>query len=133
MIYSYIFGDNKWTFTGWTTPRNSAKESDLALLLTSRQLHTETALLPYMLGRFHFRLMYMGVEAGEIRVDDFLEERSEEQLAAIGSLALQSYDNDRDQPVYVRGTGEYWAEKLAWVQDIWLSALPFAKCPLFLF
>ena len=104
MIYTYVFGDNKWTFVGWSTPKNSAKENDLALLLTSRQLHTETALLPYMLGRFHFRMMYMGVEAGEVRVGDFLEERSEEQLAAIGSLALQGYDNDRDQPVYVRGT-----------------------------
>ncbi|KAI4920429.1 hypothetical protein J4E85_009196 [Alternaria conjuncta] len=30
IIYAYVFGDNKWTFTGWTTPRNSAKENDLA-------------------------------------------------------------------------------------------------------
>ena len=78
-------------------------------------------------------MMYMGVEYGEVRVGDFLEERSEEQLAAISSLALQSYDNDRDQPTYDCGTGEYWAEKLAWVENSWLSALPFAKCPLFLF
>ena len=75
----------------------------------------------------------MRVEAGEVRVGDFLEERSEEQLAAIGSSVLQSYDNDRDRPTHDRGTGEYWAEKLAWVGNSWLSALPFAKYPFCLF
>ncbi|KAI4946689.1 hypothetical protein J4E91_006860 [Alternaria rosae] len=66
MIYAYVFGDNKWTFTGWNARKNSAKESDLALLLTSRQLHKKTALLSYMLGRFYFRMMFMGIEAGEV-------------------------------------------------------------------
>jgi len=111
MIYTYVFGDNKWVFTGWTpaAPKNSAKESDLALLFTSRQLHTETALLPYKLGRFHFRM------TGDFRVGDFLKERSEEQLAAIGTLGLMGWDNELDQLTYARGTGEYWAERLAWV------------------
>jgi len=48
-------------------------------------------------------------------VGDFLEQRSEEQLAAIGSLGLMGWDNELDQLTYTRGTGEYWAERLAWI------------------
>lgn len=117
MIYTYVFSGNKWAFKNWTPAarRNSAKENDLGLLFTCRQLHTETALLPYTLGRFTFRMIYVIQEQGEDRVDDFLEERSDEQLAAIGSLALMGYDEEIDEYTYVRGTGEYRAERVVWV------------------
>ncbi|KAI4676677.1 uncharacterized protein J4E84_009512 [Alternaria hordeiaustralica] len=118
-IYTYVFGDNKWIFADWDRMRgsNSFKKSNLGLLLTSRQLHEETALLPYMLGRFVFRNTFGGIEMGDDRVDEFLEGRSEEQLAAIGRLAAMRFDKKRGRYAYTSGTGVYWAKTLGLTRE----------------
>jgi len=99
----------------------------LGLLLASRQLHCETALLLYKLSTFQFDLdvphdtseddasTYSGYgDEGDVDYDvvkEFLCDRSAEQLKAITKMELCTFDVDVVISFEI-GTGEEWTKKL---------------------
>jgi len=62
-----------------------AEHTDLGLLLVSRQVYHETALLPYKLAAFVFDGKY---PLHPMDAQVFLEERSEAQLAVLGRMEV---------------------------------------------
>jgi len=125
MVYDYVFNDSHYRFHQFLHTDRRPDESEphcsgtfrsnnLGLLLTSRQLRKETALLPYKLGvfRFHFEEILpeyhpyedivekafdahkeSGLKEDEWWLDvvrDFLYARSAKQIEAIGKLEVDT-------------------------------------------
>jgi len=68
---------------------------DLALLLTSRQLHAEAALHPYKLGFFDFRFdepAFYEDEWHEGVVQRFLQARSRKQIGALARMEVSTHN-----------------------------------------
>jgi len=80
-----------------------AEYPPLGLLLASRQVYHETALLPYKLATFVFEVteQWFPVDA-----QTFSERRSEEQLAALGRMEVMFCDQEWN------GTGLEFSEEL---------------------
>jgi len=81
------------------------------LPLTCRQMHAETALLPYSLGRFRFE--------GEMLVyrklwdlKRFLGRRTSEQIDAMANVHLSEWSEALDCYWYQQNTAAYWVAKL---------------------
>jgi len=83
-IFAYVFSDNVYLFNGpnayrdKTTSITSFDENNLGVLVASRQLHAETALLPYQLAFFHFKFRVSRVEWSYC-VERFVKNRTREQ------------------------------------------------------
>ncbi|KAI4946688.1 hypothetical protein J4E91_006859 [Alternaria rosae] len=117
MIYTYVFSFQEYRIdAGITGPiicAGSLKRNNMGLLLVSRQLHAETALLPYQLGTicFHFEGSYPdGLWLPHI--GKFLEKRSLQQIKAIVSLQAYLYAYG-DLWKILNGSGLYWANRKA--------------------
>jgi len=106
----YILNDMGWVHERRITLRSSSC-NDLALLQVSRQLHQETALLPYKLATFD-----LGVDewiVGSSKDDaivTFLELRSMAQIRALSRLEYHKYFRAWIKDDIEMGTGLYWAE-----------------------
>ena len=98
----------------------------LSLFFASRQLHTETALLPYKLCTM--RLLggwwISGVDESRLLVRCFLKRRLKEQVEVTSDLALQVFDEQDGEYKLLRGTGSYWVEWLNSEEDgQWLDGV----------
>jgi hypothetical protein len=90
MVYSLVLGDIPIIkYPRRTTPLN--------LLYTCRQIHTETALLPYALNVFHFT----GGKAA-ISLQAFLKKRTPAQIKAI--CRMRAFRSERLEPYELSGT-----------------------------
>lgn len=95
MIFTYVFSGEEYLFLrhdgNTLTCGQSFTELNMGLLLVSRQLHAETALLPYQLGTlfFHFEPSYLVDKLWLSLIAKFLEKRSLQQIEAI--VDLQTY------------------------------------------
>jgi len=85
MIYTYVFKGLNWRIykTKWSIERLERRRNDLALLGTCRQISAETALLPFVLGRFDFRWFKFSTESGI----GLFKTISAAQLGAIQSIS----------------------------------------------
>lgn len=121
MVFECVFVNNIIHFEVYHI-RNSNPVSDklltmadlgLSLLFVSRQLHTETALLPYKLCRLQLlRCCGTGNHDSEAFIRRFFKKRSQEQVEAISDLAVEIYDGRGATFVCLRGTGSFWIEWL---------------------
>ncbi|KAI4920422.1 hypothetical protein J4E85_009189 [Alternaria conjuncta] len=89
---------------------------DVKLLLVCRQVHAETALLPYNLGSFGIRGEDESWEYYEWlhALEKFLKRRTEEQIGAISRLKFDEYRDGASQfPELMEETGAFWVANLA--------------------
>lgn len=89
-IYDYVFGDNLYNLNLHSGPAKTSpsfNECNLGLIAASRQLHSETRLLPYKLGIFHFwvDIPDRSDDYRSFRIKQFVDSRTEEQKVAIGN------------------------------------------------
>lgn len=89
------------------------------MLLASRQVHHETALLPYKPATFVLDSEY---EWAPLEAEEFLAKRSEAQLAALGRMEVMCYEKTW------HGTGCEFSEVLDYIrsidfEDSWIDAL----------
>lgn len=89
-IYGYVFGDNFYNLDldrGFAKTHPSFNKCNLGLIATSRQLHSETRLLPYKLGifSFHADIPDRSEDRRSFRIRQFVNSRTEEQKVAIGN------------------------------------------------
>ena len=90
----------------WLEQRTSDK-----LPLTCRQIHAETAVLPYSLGSFRFeceRLAFRGLWI----LKRFLGRRTSEQIDAMANVQLSEWSKALDCYWYQQNTAAYWVAKL---------------------
>ena len=129
MIFGYIFDGAMYAFThsSWRRDRvvlmhvelrseGHHAVDDLKLLLVSRQVHAETALLPYSLGSFDIWADSMRYEELLVVLDKFIKGRTEKQIDAMDSLKFDEYyewDKECEWPRMVNGTGAFWVTELA--------------------
>jgi len=66
-------------------------EYEVHSFLVCRQVHVETALLPYELGRFIFMAQEWGSHLAVVGMRSFLERLSPRQLHATGKVTLWQY------------------------------------------
>ena len=90
----------------------------LGVLLASRQIHHETALLPYKLATFVLDSEY---EWAPLEAEEFLAKRSEAQLAALGRIEVMCCEKTW------HGTGCEFSEVLDYINstdcmDNWLDS-----------
>jgi len=106
IIYDYVFESDhylfdQYFFTGMRPDgerllcSGSFLRKDLALLLTSRQLHAEAALHPYKLGFFDFRFeepAFYEDQWHEGVLQRFLQDRSRKQIGAIARMEVSTHN-----------------------------------------
>ena len=129
IVYGYVFEGNRYELGGYLFTGKRPKEGNtliwrqsqtnaLDLLLASRQLHAETALLPYKLGVFQFEF-----EEPDFGEDDWYEEilkdffraRSRKQIAAIATMHVSTQHIEEGTMWEKTQTGVEWAQGLlAW-------------------
>jgi len=104
MVYEYVFEGNRYVFGGYLFTGKRPEDGNtliwrkletnaLGLLLASRQLHAETALLPYKLGVFHFEFEEPDFDEDEWYeevLQDFFRARSRKQIAAIATMQVST-------------------------------------------
>jgi hypothetical protein len=96
MIYAYIFANRSYKFSDYDRDGEaeggdiglykSFEEDDMSLLLVSRRVHQETALLPYKMGILGFE--FEGEWEHWEYVKEFLESRSRAQILAMRRLEI---------------------------------------------
>ena len=86
---------------------------DLNLLLVCRQIHSETALLPYRLGSFDIWDESLSYEKDLQAADRFLKERTQEQIDAISCMRFGVLYAKDGYPSLIEETGAFWVAKLA--------------------
>jgi len=87
---------------------------DLALLLTSRQLHAETALHPYKLGFFDFQFDYDYLDEDDWReavIRGFLQARSQQQIDGIAKMEVSTHRMNFTTTIETY-TGVEWVRRL---------------------
>jgi hypothetical protein len=89
-IYDYVFGENIYNLHLHRGPAKtypSFNECNLGLIAVCRQLHSETRLLPYKLGIFHFaaQIPDRSDDYCSFRIKQLVDSRTEEQKVAIGN------------------------------------------------
>jgi hypothetical protein len=85
----------------------SFRFQDPGLVRVSRQLHQETALLPYKLATFDFGLEETGWGEREHAIGVFLHQRLRVQIEALGKLQLRYCFGDS-----ISEPGVVWIERL---------------------
>ncbi|KAI4701708.1 hypothetical protein J4E81_003448 [Alternaria sp. BMP 2799] len=85
---------------------------DLNLPLVCRQIYAETALLPYSLGTFDIWDKSLSTEEGQQAVGRFLKERTHEQIDAISSLVIETFEDEDGYLNLVEQTGAYWVANM---------------------
>jgi len=104
IVYGYVFEGNRYALGGYlftgkrpeegnTLIWRTSRSNDIGLLLASRQLHAETALLPYKLGVFHFEFEEPDFDEDEWYeevLQDFFRARSRKQIAAIATMQVST-------------------------------------------
>jgi len=88
------------------------KRCEVHLSLVCRQMHAETALLPYELGSFNFRSQEWQSHEAVARMRIFLERRSPRQLHAIGKVTLWRAEYNHHRFWIQTRTAAYWLAKL---------------------
>jgi len=123
MIFGWVFRGVKYGLdTNWgpldsgvrmqiETDSGSLALNGLNLLLVCRQIHVETALLPYSLGSFDIWGYFLTTEEDLETVERFLKERTQEQIEAITCLRIEAFDN-KGGPNLVEGNGAFWVAEL---------------------
>ena len=81
------------------------------LPLTCRQMHAETALLPYSLGSFLFEAELL-VSRGLWNLKKFLGRRTNEQINAMANVELCQWSDTLICYWYQQNTAAYWVAKL---------------------
>ena len=81
------------------------------LPLACRQMHAETALLPYVLGTFQFGAETSGFEGLWI-LKRFLGRRTTKQIDAMANLELSQWSDVLTYYWYQQNTAAYWVAKL---------------------
>jgi len=119
IIYTYAFNNTTYHFFNFFKgDKNTEKplcaelstEDSMSLLLVSRQIHAETAYLPYQLSAFNFMVFNAKKKQWKPYMRKFLVKLSEEQIKVMGCLTVRrSFD---ESEAYAMGTGLYWAERL---------------------
>ncbi|CAN9135967.1 unnamed protein product [Alternaria alternata] len=84
---------------------------NLSLLYVSRQLHHETALLPYMLTIFYIYIWSFGFGLRRA-LASFLKKRSSTQIEALSNLRVCHWSWVESTWVKRSGNGSYWVEML---------------------
>ena len=106
----YLLNDMNWVHERMITLRSSSC-NDLALLQVSRQLHEETALLPYKLATFDLGVdEWIEKSSKDDAIVAFLELRSMAQIRALSRLEYHNYLRAWTKDDIETGTGVYWAE-----------------------
>jgi hypothetical protein len=112
MVFDYVFqGESYVIGPGSSMRQRPSLRRDLGLLLVSRQLYHETALLPYKLGLFQLAHYYHDPSVFS-RVEELLRGRSKAQIEVMVQVGY--YDGrwmDTESDV-VMGTGVYCAARL---------------------
>ncbi|KAI4647686.1 hypothetical protein J4E93_004096 [Alternaria ventricosa] len=104
IVYGYVFEGNRYALGGYlftgkrpeegnTLIWRTSRSNDIGLLLACRQLHAETALLPYKLGVFHFEFEEPDFDEDEWYeevLQDFFRARSRKQIAAIATMQVST-------------------------------------------
>jgi hypothetical protein len=109
MVFDYVFqGESYVIGPGSSMRQRPSLRRDLGLLLVSRQLYHETALLPYKLGLFQLAHYYHDPSVFS-RVEELLRGRSKAQIEVMARV--ECYDS-RYMVMGVMGTGAYWAARL---------------------
>jgi hypothetical protein len=119
-IYAYIFDKQDYIFTLYNVGEYDARfhpisyrKYNLSLLATSRQIYTETALLPYKLGRFHYQFLELAEVEWRYYLECFTEWRSEAQIRSTRSISVLGGDGYWCNIRYCYGTGMEWVDFLA--------------------
>jgi len=124
MIHHYVWYATSHADITWLPPevterrpsilprptKPSMDRPNLSLLYVSRQLHHETALLPYKLTMFVFPVMKFLYDQRRV-VRLFLWKRSRAQIKALSDLRFHYYTMDGEW-VEKSGNGAYWMETL---------------------
>jgi len=111
MIYGRVFDNSTHNlYRGETLCAGSSKETNLGLILVSRQVHAETAYLPYELSTFSAIVYSANKTEWKPYVRKFLAKRSEEQIKAMSCLTLRRWSHKEEG--FAMGTGLYWVKRL---------------------
>ncbi|KAI4701706.1 hypothetical protein J4E81_003446 [Alternaria sp. BMP 2799] len=114
MIYGRVFNNITYKlympYGAYPLCESSFQETDMGLILVSRQIHAETAYLPYELSTFDFLVYDANKSQWKSDVSKFLAKRSEEQIKAMSCLTLRCYVCEEQS--FAMGTGLYWVKRL---------------------
>ena len=116
LIYACTFDNTTYNFfqdnkpTEKTLCAGSSTENNMSLLLVSRQVHAETAYLPYELSTFDFLVYKADKREWKAYLRRFLAKRSEEQIKAMSCLTLRRWSYE--EQTFAMGTGLYWVKRL---------------------
>jgi hypothetical protein len=91
----------------------SYRKFNQSLLATSRQINTETALLPYKLGRFRYQFLNLAEVEWWYYLECFTEWRSEAQIRSTREISVLGGDGYLINIRYYYGTGMEWVDYLA--------------------
>ena len=123
-IFTYVFSDNVYLFNDasiwpkvathvgasyWnkTISMTSFDENNLGVIVTSRQLYAETALLPYQLALFHFRFT-VSKGAWSLCVERFVKNRSRAQeLLMNKNMTVSQFGKSAGDIRYYHGTSAW--------------------------
>jgi hypothetical protein len=119
-IYTYNFDKQNYTITLYNVGEYDARfhpisyrKFNLSLLATSRQINTETALLPYKLGRFRYQFLNLAEVEWRYYLECFTEWRSEAQIRCTRDISVLGGDGYLINNRYYYGTGMEWVDYLA--------------------
>jgi len=114
MIYGHVFDNITYNlympYGDYPLCESSFQEAGMGLILVSRQVHAETAYLPYELSAFDFLVYDANKSQWKADVRKFLAKRSEEQIKAMSCLTLRRYSHE--EQAFAMGTGLYWVKRL---------------------
>jgi len=114
MIYGRVFDNMTYNlympYGDYPLCESSFQETGMGLILVSRQVHAETASLPYELSTFNFLVYDASRSQWKSDVRKFLAKRSEEQIKAMSCLMLRRYSHE--EQAFAMGTGLYWVKRL---------------------
>jgi hypothetical protein len=129
MVYHYVWYATSYADLTWLPPeilerrpsilprptKPPMDSPNLSLLYVSRQLHRETALLPYKLTMFFFPVMKFLYDQRRV-VRLFLSKRSRAQIEALSDLRFHYYSTDGEW-LEKSGNGAYWMENTLNISD----------------
>ena len=89
-----------------------SRRCEVRLFLVCRQVHAETAMLPYELGSFNFMAQEWDPHLAVVGMGSFLERLSPRQLRATGKVTLWRTSWDHHRFWIQTRTAAYWLAKL---------------------
>jgi hypothetical protein len=127
MVYAYVFDGELYSFIDYSfgsednggklTSDKSLKKNNMGLLLVSRQVHEETALLPYKMGEFLISIEAPDETEGWECVKAFLEDRSKAQIKAMKRLEIWDSSLWREDYRIRAKKGGWWFATLGCQRD----------------